>query len=542
MRLRLRIVPIVCLAVALTACGQPESNSHSSNAAVHVSKPRFGGEIRVAISSDIRSTNPGVRRDGNTDTVLLEIGEPLVAYRNDMTVGPMLAESVKHSPDGRVYTFTLRRHVRFQNGALMTAADVKWSWDRLLDPKTGFRCLDDFDGTGATGVKIESVTTPDKWHVVFTLNKPSALFLDRIASVQCQTSILHRSSVNADGSWNKPIGTGPYELAEWRKGQYVLLKRFDGYVPRSDPQDGMTGRKIAYADRIRFVVTPDLLAAKSALYAGAIDLVFAAPLSALNEMERRAKDPGDVRLYRQETLDWTVLLMQTDDPLLKNVNMRRAIAHAISPELLTDVSTMGVATANTSAVNHASRFRTPDESRWLSYAPELARRMAKEAGYTGQPITIQTNRKFPYMFDNAVAAQAMLNAAGFNAKLEVFDWATQLSKFQKGDFQMSSFGYAARGNPALLFQNFTGSKAVRKSYQWDNPRAIALIEKFDMAPNDDVLRAEMQKLHALMVQDVPLIGLYNDKIIDLTRTSLHGYQPWAIGRPILWGVWKDATP
>lgn len=527
---------LVGLCVTATGCGPTTPAAKPGSAAT---SPRFGGEIRVAINSDILSTNPGVRRDGNTDTVMFHLGEPLVAYRDDMSIAPMLAESVSLSPDRRAYSFVLRRGVRFHNGAILTARDVKWTWTRLLDPKTGFRCLDDFDGSGATGVKIEAIETPDEHRVVFRLNKPSALFLDRMASIQCQTSIMHRSSIAADGGWLKPVGTGPYRLGEWRRGQFVVIERFAGYTPRAEPATGLTGRKIAYADRIRFVVTPDRLAAKSSLYAGSIDLLFAAPLSAMREMQRREARESDVRLHRQETLDWTVMLMQTDDPLLKDVKLRRAIAHAISPELITEVSTFGLSRPNSSAVIASSRYRVAGEGRWLAYDPALARRLAKEAGYAGQPIVIQTNRKFPYMFDNAIAAQAMLNAAGFNAKIEVFDWATQLSNFQKGRFQISSFGYASRSHPAMLYGNFTGSKTVRKSYQWDDPRAIALIEELDAAPDDEALRDAMARLHELMLEDVPLIGLYNDSIIDLTRTSIHGYRPWAVGRPRLWGVWKD---
>ena len=79
----------------------------------HAAEPaRYGGEIRIAINSDILSTNPGVLRDGNTDTVHYHIGESLVAYRNDLTVAPLLAEKIDISTDYKTFTFTLRRGVR----------------------------------------------------------------------------------------------------------------------------------------------------------------------------------------------------------------------------------------------------------------------------------------------------------------------------------------------------------------------------------------------------------------------------------------------
>jgi peptide/nickel transport system substrate-binding protein len=496
----------------------------------------MGSEIRVAINSDILSTNPGVLRDGNTDMVLYHVGEALVGYRDDLTVGPLLAERIDVSDGGRTYMFTLRKGVHFHNGAPLTAAEVKWSWDRMLRPETGFRCREFYDGSGAGGLKLEAVEVLAPDRIAFRLNKPSVLFLDRMANLQCQTAILHPSSVAPDGRWRKPVGTGPYMLGEWRKGRSVTLTRFAGYAARSDPPSGVTGRKIAYADRLVFVVTPDRIAAKSAVYAGNIDLLFAVPLSAYREVTARAKARGDINVYRQPTLDWSVLLIQTRDPLLSDVRIRRAIAHAISPAMVTTFSTAGLAAVNPSATQHLSRYHGPVEDRWLAYDPVLARRIAREAGYRGQVIRIQANRKFSYMYDSAVAVQAMLAAAGFNAKIEMYDWATQLHNFTTGNFQLSTFGYSARSHPSLLYGNFVGSKADRASVQWDDPTARALVARLETASSDAEIQQLLDTLHLEMEKQVPIIGLYNDLVVDIASSKLEGYKPWAFGRPRLWGV------
>src|SRR6187455_2351109 len=111
--------------------------------------------IRVAANSEIRSTNPGVNRDANTDTVMLHIIEGLVGYRDDGTPAPLLAQSVAVSKDGKAYTFKLRPGLKFHNGAAVTSADVVWSWKRYLDPNTKWLCLGEFDGSQS--LKIESV-------------------------------------------------------------------------------------------------------------------------------------------------------------------------------------------------------------------------------------------------------------------------------------------------------------------------------------------------------------------------------------------------
>jgi peptide/nickel transport system substrate-binding protein len=503
-------------------------------------EPVRGGEIRVALTADIISTNPGVLRDGNTDAVLYHVVESLVGFRDDLTVAPLLAESIETSEDGRLYRFRLRDGVIFQNGAPLTAREVKWSWDRILTPATGFRCREYYDGTGPTGLKIDAIEVEDARTVVFHLNKPSALFLTRMADVQCQTAILHPDSVAADGSWIAPIGTGPYRIAEWRRGELIRLERFDAYQPRSDAPDGLTGAKIAYADRVTFVVTPDRIAAKAAVYTGAVDLVFAVPPSARRELEERVARRGDIRIHRYDTLDWTTLLLQTDDKLLQDPRLRRAIAMAVSQPLVAEVSTFGLAHANPSAVPSASKFHTGKQDSWVPYDAAAARALAAEAGYRGQKLTIQANRKYAYMFDNAVAIQAMLVAAGFNAEIEVYDWATQLQNFYAGKYQLSSFGYSGRSHPALLYGNIIGSKKERATRQWDDKEAEALLEQIEFCKDDAEMQRLLDALHARMQTIVPIIGLYNDHNLDVTRATLHGYKPWAFGRPRLWGVWKGA--
>lgn len=238
--------------------------------------------VSVAIPADIRSSNPGVNRDFYSDVVLTHVVEGLVAYREDLSVGPMLATNYDVSQDGLTYTFHLRDGVTFQNGAPLTSADVVWSWKRYIDPATQWQCVNFFDGSD--GPKVESIEAPDKQTVVFKLDRKSALFLAYMASIQCDAGILHPESVDATGQWLKPVGTGPYKFGDWQRDRYVELERFAGYASLPGEPDGLAGGKHPYADHIRFVVTPERSVMKTALFAG--DLVV---------------DSGDARSLRKRS-------------------------------------------------------------------------------------------------------------------------------------------------------------------------------------------------------------------------------------------------
>src|SRR5262249_29043034 len=155
--------------------------------------------------------------------------------------------------------------VKFHNGAPLTADDVTWSWARYIEPQYKARCRDDLTGRGPTGIKIASIEKQDEATVAFRLDAPSALFLVTMARTACGAgAIIHRDSLNADGSWKQPVGTGPFRLGEWRAGQFIDLVRFDGYAARSEPGSGLAGGKRALVDRVRFLIIPDASAARAA--------------------------------------------------------------------------------------------------------------------------------------------------------------------------------------------------------------------------------------------------------------------------------------
>ena len=144
----------------------------------------------------------------------------------------MLAKEIATSADGRTYTFTLRDGVTLHNGAPLTSAEVVWSWQRFLDPKSGWPCRANFDGTRQIKVVAVEASTPTQ--IMFRLAEPSGAFLSMLARSDCDsTGIAHPDSVGPDGTWKAAIGTGPFKLADWRRGQYVELTRHDAYVPRT---------------------------------------------------------------------------------------------------------------------------------------------------------------------------------------------------------------------------------------------------------------------------------------------------------------------
>ncbi|WP_034914196.1 MULTISPECIES: ABC transporter substrate-binding protein [Erwinia] len=490
--------------------------------------------IRFALNQDIRSSQPGVNRDGNTDDVLMHVVEGLVGYREDGTVGPMLASGWKRSDDGKTYTFTLRDGVKFHNGDAMTASDVVWSWKHWNDPKTQWRCLREFDGSGL--IHVTSVSAPDAKTVVMTLEKPVALFLDSLARTDCgATAVVSPKSVDADGKWQQPIGTGPFRFGEWKHGEYVSLLRFNDYASLPGKPDGFVGGKQALVNEVRFMAVPDAATVKAGLSSGAIDVAQVSPIDA-SDLKKDANLAIEVAANAQRH----GLLIQTNDPLLKNVKLRQAIASALDTQQIALGTSQGMATPGNANISTASAFYGATEKQGYKYDPAQTAKLLKEAGYKGETIEIIANKRSTVpSFDMAIIAQAMLQAAGINAKVTTMEWATQLERYQAGRYQMMTFTYSARFHPALAFEQIVGDKAKQSRKVWDDPEAIRLTDSLAYMDDQKQIQSTVDTLHKQMIEQVPLIFFYPGLDIVAHRKAIGGYKAWLAASARLWNVTKS---
>ncbi|WP_083294612.1 ABC transporter substrate-binding protein [Burkholderia plantarii] len=501
----------------------------SATAAQPAPPPPRQPEIRVAEGADTPTSMPGnIARNTATDNILGNVVESLVALRADLSVGPMLADSWDISPDGKTYTFHLRPGVRFHDGTPMTSREVRWSYAYLMTRSSGFECRNVYDGS--RGARVLDVRTPDPMTVIFDLDRPNALFLTRMVDPRCPLAVLSPSSVDAAGQWLKPVATGPFEFAEWKRGQYVLLRPFPGYRPRPEPPSGLAGAKHAYGD-VRFVVIPDEAAQKSALVAGQIDLMSVGENGVL---------PPDPRWHviSGPSTDSAMLLMQTRDPLLSDLRLRRAISLAVDLPGIVNAVTDGRAPYDPSLVPNATRQFTPDDAKgYTRNLPEM-RRLLSEAGYHGQTLSLETSRRFPHMYTMAIYLQSLLAQAGIATRLDIVEWGKQLADFRSGRFQLMSFAYSARIDPELMYGDVLGDKDRRPMAQWENPRARALLRGLQGVTDEAERRRVFDQLHDLMLADVPMLMMYYVPDLQIASSRLDGVASWPMRRTRVFNVTK----
>jgi peptide/nickel transport system substrate-binding protein len=487
--------------------------------------------LRARLNSDLLSTEPGDRRDENTDGVLLHIVEGLVASREDGSVAPMLAQSWTVSPDGGTYTFTLRSGVRFHNGAPLTSAEVLWTLNRYFRDGSRWRCKLDFSEQGIG--KLVSISAPDARTVVVALDRPAPLLLKILSRSDCTgTGILHPDSVGPDGVWRHPIGTGPFKLGEWRRNQFIDLMRFDKYSALPGPADGNAGGKAPLVDQVRLLVIPDGSSAVAALLRGSLDVLDNLSPTELGTVRGK---PG-IRLDIAPTMDFYCVLFQTNDPVIGDVRLRRAIALTIDTAGLTKAITWETSKPNNSPVPVISPFFGPVEAELRKPDIAEAKRLVKESGYDGRPIKLITNRRYPQNFDAAVLVQAMARPAGINLEIETLDWASQLARYGSGNYQVLAHSFSARMDPSLLFNVLIGDKARDPRKVWSTEEARRMLQQ-SMATEDPAARQDIfDTMQRAFMEHTPAIVLYNTSRIAALHEGVKGYRGWAGAQPRLWGV------
>jgi peptide/nickel transport system substrate-binding protein len=165
-----------------------------------------------------------------------------------------------------------------------------------------------------------------------------------------------------------------------------------------------------------------------------------------------------------------------------------------------------------------------------------ARRLAAEAGYRGQRLRIITTRRYEAFYEIAVLVQDMLRDAGIESELEVLEWATQLDRYGRGDYQMMAFGFSARLDPSLSYEMFTGPKATQPRKAWDNPEVQAMLDASMRETDPARRRAAFEAMHRQLIEDVPMVALYSSVTHGATPRHVQGYRSWPVDAPRIWGV------
>jgi peptide/nickel transport system substrate-binding protein len=464
-----------------------------------------GADIIIGSNGDGKIVNPilAMDTDGFWRTDLMF--DSLVRL-NPVTTEPVgqLAKSWDISEDGTTYTFHLvDADVRWHDGEPFTIDDIQYTLMEILKPTyTGIFQQRFGDLVGADKViageatDLEGFKIIDDKTVQFKLNKPDAAFLAySIKELKfLPKHLLEGQEITEDMPYSQaPVGNGPYKFKSWDKGNRFVMEWNEDYW----------GGKPC-AKTLTTIVIPDMQALAAAVEAGDIDMTIMVPPT---EVPRLAQVPGLV-YYKQPAARPEVLWYNLDNPILADLKVRQAIAHAIDAAAFTEGVLQGTTDPATGHFAPASWAYDPAVT-LPEYNVEKAKALLAEAGYPdGFKIKLATNQGNFFREQFVEFAQAELAKVGIEVEVEKAEWGTFLANMQSGNFELAFMNeYGGIPDPGAISDYFAQG-APNNYVHYVNPRVDELLTQAKAEPSLEKRKAMYIELNAILNQDLPTLPVF----------------------------------
>jgi peptide/nickel transport system substrate-binding protein len=490
--------------------------------------------------SGIVSLDPAFAKNQSIMWPVHQLYNTLVETNKDLNIVPSLAKSWNISDDRMIYTFHLRNDVFFhdddafenENGRRMTANDVVYSFNRIIDKKTAS------PGAWIFNNKIDSTNgfkAIDDSTFQLRLIRPYMPILGILSMQYC--SIVPKEAVEKYGNdfRQHPVGTGPFSFVAWEEGQALVLKKNKKYFEKDS-----AGNRLPYLDGIK-ITFYDSKATEFLLFRQK-------QLDFINDIESSFKDEvltkngtlrknweGKIVLQTHSYLnvEYLGILVDTTNDLVKNSPLRlKKIRQAINygfdrkKMMLYLRNSLGTAAESGFVPAGLASFDST-KVKGYSYDPAKAQQLLTEAGFPGGagliPVKLYT---IPIYSDLAAFIAKQLEETGIPVKVEVVQKSLllEITSDSKALFFRGSWiaDYPDAENYLSVF--YSKNPAPPNYTRYKNAQFDLLFEKALAETNDSLRYKLYQKADQVMIDDAPVVPLWYDKVIHLVQPNIKGFE------------------
>lgn len=419
-KLSLLLALVLVFSLVLTACGSKDPSTDQPGSSTPVgsntpAEPRT--DLNLRLYSEPTTLDPQYSTSSYDMAVIYQI------FDNLFEIGPggyddlqySLCTSYEMSDDAMEFTFHIREGVYFSNGDLLTAEDVAFSIQRMVEsPVTSMRVY-----------FISNVEVMDEYTVKCTLSLPCTR-LPQLLSTATMT-IVNKRLVEEYGSNSMEmlVGTGAYKLESWTPGQGIVLTAYE---------EGWRG--CPAITTLNYKIITDATAARVQFQNGELDVYYAATADDYTLFGNNE----NLTTHNYSLSTNVVLAFNTSKESVSDLTIRQAIAHAINTSDLTLAVSGGLwPTSNSVISSHAQGYT--DDVTLYEYDVEKAKELLAEAGYNGEPISLLYTSGISTTEAWATTVEAFLRAAGVNITMEGQESATVIQRITDGDFELCMFEY-----------------------------------------------------------------------------------------------------
>ena len=484
--------------------------------------PKKGGSLTVATDATAVGLDPHLSIVFATYTFTEHVYESLLRYDYKMELHPGLATSWEH-PDPLTYIFHLRKGVKWHNGQELTSEDVKFSFDRILDPKVGsnlakiFKTLD----------KIEAL---DKYTVKISLKETFPDFL-RYAAFVRNSAIVCKSEVLKHGTLQKVmVGTGPFKLKEYKHGVGATFVRNPDYWDKPLP----------YLDGFKFVVVKDEASRLAGIRKKIYDIGWVKGVHLAN----LAKKESHITISKSsEDRQGRMYLNHSRFPF-NNLKLRQAVASCVDRRAIINHVLLGDGVLATIIPPVSVPFVLPqDEIAKLPYYQqdyELAKKLLKEAGYPdGFEFTIKTSPHSPDYVPASEIISQQCAKVGIKVKLQQMDWGVFQKTRRSKDYQATYYAGSWKASPiGYYYRYMRGGQKADETLQND-PEINKLMDLSMTEPDLEKRKMVFKELQYKTADTVSIIIPYAmSGRFEMVNKKIKGYHFMANrGRAYLRQAW-----
>ncbi|MBI4515884.1 MAG: ABC transporter substrate-binding protein [Deltaproteobacteria bacterium] len=513
------------LLVLLLGCGAPQPSDLP---------PDY---LRLAGVDDVPTLDPALGYDTTSWLFEQMLFNTLLDYDDAGGLVPELATSWEVSPNGLIYSFNLRHDARFTNGRPVLAADVKFTLERVLNPKTRSQGIEFFTSIAGAGEFIAGgATEVTGIHVVgdqelrIQLLRPDPLLLHKLALQFA--AVTPREEVERWGEdfTEHPTGSGPFILQAWARGRRLVLQRNPNYFVAGQPRLAGVVRLVGVSDQLAWFK----------FEAGELD-VTGIPAA---EFPRVIADPRYASLLRQETALRTQYLgLNCELPPLTDHRVRQAVNHAVNKEkLLQLINNRGVA---------ARRIVPPNmpgyeaEIAGYEFDPARARTLLAEAGYPEGFATALWVRSDEDGRRMAQAVQQDLADVGIRAEIRPIAWGPFLQAVKSpGLVPMFQLGWEADfPDPSNFLEVLFHSKnrGSNNDAFYASAAVDQLLDRAAVTVAAAARVAALQRAEQLIMADAPWVPLYHPVAYQVVSERVRDFRLNPLRPPRLERVWLAPT-
>lgn len=491
MRRNAIVLAMGIMLLMLAACAAPSGPAAPTAGGEEAAalEPKAGGVLTVVLDGEIDTIDPHKSVTIVGAQVWPNIFESLVKQTANLdAVEPLLAESWEQ-PDDVTYLFKLRQGVKFHNGDDFTAADVKASFDRVMDEATGASRRPDF-------LPVAAVEVVDDYTVKFTMSAPYGPFLSKLENL----AILPAGQTTDPAQ--DPIGTGPFKFKEWITGQSITLDKNPDYWQAGQP----------YLDSIVYRPIAEPSTRIVELQTGNVDVLNAVPAKDVATLQADA----NLTVHRNAGVTRDHVGFNMESPLFKdNPNLRKAIAWAVDRETIANTILYGLAAPAQVAIPTSHWAYNPAVDGAYGFDLAKAKEYYDQADPKPTEITVKVSPTYPDQIKMAELMQPALKEIGIDLKIEQLEWSTWIDTVVvQGDYDMEIVLISGGSDPDDFFYQWHHTGEVFNLWRYSDAEMDSLLEQGRTTVDQDARKEIYDQIQAKLIEDVPLAHIvYRDQVM-----------------------------